>query len=65
MCSMKDDRNSAKETRILVVAAQEEVRNILQEAMIMAGYQCVIAANGLEALDQLSENMMLQLVSKV
>jgi two-component system cell cycle response regulator len=56
MCSMEDDKNTANGTRILVVDSQEDVRKILQEAMNMAGYQCVIAANGMEALDQLSEN---------
>jgi len=53
---MEGNNDIAKGTRILVVAAQEDVREILKEAMIMAGYQCVIAANGLEALDRLSEN---------
>jgi two-component system cell cycle response regulator len=53
---MKGNNEIAKGTLILVVAAQEDVREILQEAIIMAGYQCVIAANGSEALDRLSEN---------
>lgn len=42
-------------TFILVVAAQEDVRDILQEALIMAGYQCVVAANGMEALSELEK----------
>lgn len=42
-------------TFILVVAAQEDVRDILQEALIMAGYQCVVAANGMEALSKLEK----------
>ena len=53
---MKVDNNTKKKTRILVVAAQDDVREILQEAMVMAGYQCMTAANGSEALDRLSEN---------
>jgi two-component system cell cycle response regulator len=53
---MKVDNNTKKKTCILVVAAQEDVREILQEAMVMAGYQCITAANGSEALDRLSEN---------
>ena len=56
MDSMEGNDDIAKGTRILVVAAQDDVREILQEAMIMAGYLCVIAANGSEALDRLSEN---------
>ena len=54
--TMKVDNNTNKKTCILVVAAQEDVREILQEAMVMAGYQCITAANGSEALDRLSEN---------
>jgi two-component system cell cycle response regulator len=53
---MKVDNDTNKKTCILVVAAQEDVREILQEAMVMAGYQCMTAANGSEALDRLSEN---------
>jgi two-component system cell cycle response regulator len=53
---MENTNNIAKGTCILVVSAQESVRDILQEAMIMAGYQCVIASNGSEALDRMSEN---------
>jgi two-component system cell cycle response regulator len=53
---MEGNNEIAKGTRILVVAAQEDVREILQEAIIMAGYECVIAANGSEALNRLSEN---------
>jgi diguanylate cyclase (GGDEF)-like protein len=53
---MEEKNYTAKGTCILVVAAQEDVTEILREAMIMAGYQCVLAANGLEALDRLSEN---------
>ena len=56
MSSMEDEKYPEKGTCILVVAAQENVRKILQEATIMAGYQCVVAASGLEVLDQLSEN---------
>ena len=53
---MEGNNEIAKGTLILVVAAQEDVREILQEAIIMAGYQCIIAANGSEALDRLSKN---------
>jgi len=53
---MKPDNNSNKKTCILIVAAQEDVREILQEAMVMADYQCITAASGFEALDRLSEN---------
>lgn len=53
---MKVDNNINKKTCILVVAAQEDVREILQEAMVLAGYKCLTAANGFEALDRLSEN---------
>jgi diguanylate cyclase (GGDEF)-like protein len=48
--------NIAPGTCIMVVAAWEDVRNFLREAMIMAGYHCVTAANGMEALDRLAEN---------
>jgi CheY-like chemotaxis protein len=54
---MKVDNNTKKKTCILVVAAQEDVREILQEAMVMAGYQCMTAANGSEALDRLSKTL--------
>jgi two-component system cell cycle response regulator len=50
------NNNSTTETCILVVSAQEDVREILQKAMTMAGYRCVIAADGSEALGRLSEN---------
>jgi len=50
------NNNSTTETCILIVSAQEDVREILQKAMTMAGYRCVIAADGSEALDRLSEN---------
>lgn len=53
---MKVGNNANKKTCILVVAVQEDVREILREAMIMAGYRCITAANGPEALDRLSEN---------
>jgi two-component system, cell cycle response regulator len=53
---MDNDNNADTETYILVVAAQEDVREILQKAMTMAGYRCVVAADGFEALDRLSEN---------
>jgi diguanylate cyclase (GGDEF)-like protein len=53
--NMKGNNNTTKGTSILVVSTQKDVREILQEAMILAGYQCVIAANGVEALDWLSE----------
>ncbi len=53
---MKDDSSSKKKTCILVVTAQEEVAEILQQAMRMADYQCITAANGFEALDRLSES---------
>jgi two-component system cell cycle response regulator len=53
---MENNNSTAKGTCILVVAAQEDVRKILQEAMIMAGYQCVVAASSMKALDLMSEN---------
>jgi len=53
--SYLEDNNIAKKTRILIAAARQDVRDILREAMTMAGYQCIVAANGLEALDRLSE----------
>ena len=53
---MKVDNDTNKKTGILIVAAQEDVREILQAALVMAGYQCMTAANGFEALDRLSEN---------
>jgi two-component system, cell cycle response regulator len=54
--TMKLDNSANKKTCILIVAAQEDVREILQEAMVMAGYQCTTAASGFEALDRLHEN---------
>jgi PleD family two-component response regulator len=62
---MEDKNCTANSTCILVVASQEDVRKILQEAMIMAGYQCVIASNGLEALDRLSENHIDMVITDV
>jgi two-component system, cell cycle response regulator len=53
---MENDNNAIRKTCILVAAPQKDVREILQEAMVMAGYQCIVAANGPEALDQLSEH---------
>jgi len=53
---MKPDNNANKKTCIMIVAVQEDVREILREAMVMAGYQCITAASGFEALDRLSEN---------
>lgn len=62
---MKVDNYTNKKTCILVVAAQEDVREILQEAMVMAGYQCMTAANGFEALDRLSESTIDVVVTDV
>jgi two-component system cell cycle response regulator len=62
---MKVDNYTNKKTCILIVAAQEKVREILQEAMIMAGYQCTTAANGNEALDRLSESTIDVVVTDV
>jgi diguanylate cyclase (GGDEF)-like protein len=53
---MENDKRSLKETSILVVAAQEDVKMVLREAMLMAGYQCFTASNGSDAIDQLSQN---------
>ena len=50
------DKSSLNENSILVVTALEDVKTILREAMLMAGYQCFTASNGSDAMDQLSQN---------
>jgi diguanylate cyclase (GGDEF)-like protein len=43
-------------TRILIVEDKEEIRDMLKEAMVLSGYECLTAGNGREALECLAAN---------
>ncbi|MFQ5876782.1 MAG: HD domain-containing phosphohydrolase [Acidobacteriota bacterium] len=52
-------------TRILVVDDEEAIRDVLAEGLTDSGYECQIAANGIEALDKLKGNGFNLVVSDI
>ena len=44
--------------RVLIVEDDDDLRAVMQELLIAEGYECVDAADGLEALDWLSQLTM-------
>ncbi len=48
--------NNPKEARILVVDDEDIIREMLQETVSFAGYNCVIAGDGREALDRIARD---------
>ena len=51
---MEDSGQSETKTRILIVDDHVELRDMLREAMVIYGYDCLTAGNGREALDCLA-----------
>jgi two-component system cell cycle response regulator len=48
--------STAHQARILIVDDHFEIRDMLQEAMVLSGYECCTAGNGREALECLAAN---------
>jgi diguanylate cyclase (GGDEF)-like protein len=53
---MDKNESNGTQARILIVDDHEELRNMLKEAMVLSGYDCLTASNGREALECLAEN---------
>ncbi len=62
---MKVNDNSNKKICIMVISAQKEVRDILREALVMAGYHCTTETNGFDALDRLAEDAVDMVITDV
>jgi DNA-binding NtrC family response regulator len=55
-------QNGSKNERILLVDSQEELRNIVSSMLVSAGYECIEAESGLEALALLESGEQFHLV---
>jgi two-component system cell cycle response regulator len=53
---MEKNGETSPLTRILIVEDKEEIRDMLKEAMVLSGYECLTAGNGREALECLAAN---------
>mgnify|MGYP000995188757 FL=1 len=53
---MENNGQSDTKTRILIVDDHVELRDMLREAMVIYGYECLTAGNGREALECLAVN---------
>ena len=53
---MEKDGKTTPLTRILIVDDHAELRDMLKEAMVLSGYECLTAGNGREALECLASN---------
>ena len=53
---MEKNGKTSPLTRILIVEDKEEIRDMLKEAMVLSGYECLTAGNGREALECLAAN---------
>ncbi len=62
---MKVNDNSNKKICIMVISSQKEVRDILREALVMAGYHCTTETNGFDALDKLAEDAVDMVITDV
>ena len=53
---MYKSESNGTQTRILIVDDHVELRDMLEEAMVLSGYACLTAGNGREALECLAAN---------
>ena len=53
---MEQNGKTGSQTRILIVDDHVELRDMLREAMVLSGYECLTAGNGREALQCLAAN---------